>query len=79
VSSLALSADGRRLYSGSFDSTTKVWNLETGEETLTLRGHASVVTSLAVSADGKQLFSGGSDGIKLWDLETGKEFHPKGT
>jgi WD40 repeat protein len=67
---LALSADGKRLYSGSWDRTIKVWDLEAGKEALTLRGHTGEV-SLTLSADGKRLCSG--DGIiKVWDLEAGK-------
>ena len=74
VTSLALSADGKRLFSGSHDKTIKVWDLEAGKETLTLRGHTDAVSSLALSADGKRLFSGSCDQtIKVWDLEAGKE------
>ena len=48
----------------------KMWNLETGEEALTLRGHTGPVSSLALSSDGKRLFSGSFDGtIKAWNLE----------
>ncbi len=68
--SLALSGDGKRLFSGSADSTIKVWDLESGKETLTLRGHTLEVFSLALSTDGKRLFSGSGDGtIKVWDVE----------
>jgi WD40 repeat protein len=52
------------------DGTIKVWDLETGQEMLTLGGHSSMVLSLALSSDGKRLFSGGFDQtIKAWDLE----------
>jgi len=61
VRALALSADGKRLVSGSADKTIKVWDLATGIQTLTLRGHASAVTSLALSGDGQRLFSGSFD------------------
>src|SRR5262245_53763772 len=54
VTSVALSADGKRLVSGSEDRTIKVWDLEAGKETCTLRGHTSGVRSLALSADGKR-------------------------
>ena len=51
-----------------------MWDLETGKETLTLRGHTALVTSLALAADGKRLFSGSADNtIKVWDLDAGKE------
>jgi WD40 repeat protein len=33
-----LAADGKRLFSGSHDQTIKVWDLQEGKETLTLRG-----------------------------------------
>jgi WD40 repeat protein len=62
--------DGKHLFSsGSNDATIKVWDLETGKETLTLRGHTHSVTSLALSVDGKRLFSGGGfqdSTIKVW-------------
>jgi WD40 repeat protein len=39
-----------------------------------LQGHKSGVTALAISTDGKILASGdGRGGLKLWDLDTGKE------
>ena len=47
---LALSADGKRLFSGSWDQTIKVWDLEAGKEIMTLRGHTAGIFSLAVSA-----------------------------
>src|SRR5207237_207739 len=73
VSSLALSVDGKRLFSGSGEQTIKEWDVETGKEIRTLHGHP--VISLALSADGKRLFSCGigDTAIKVWDLETGKE------
>ena len=37
---MAFSPDGRRIVSGSYDDKTlKVWDAETGQETLTLKGH----------------------------------------
>jgi WD40 repeat protein len=85
ITSLALSRDGKRLVSGDGNSsinetfiaggTIKVWDLETGKETLTLAGHASPIRSLVLSGDGKRLFSASEDDktIRIWDLETGKE------
>jgi WD40 repeat protein len=79
-----LSSDGKHLYSGSGDlirntpGEIKVWNLEMGKETLTLRGHSQPVTSLVLSSDGKHLYSGSGQfdklgEIRVWDLEGGKE------
>ncbi|MCX5637545.1 MAG: protein kinase [Planctomycetota bacterium] len=74
VTSLLFSPDGKRIVSGSADSTIKVWDAETGLEVMTLRGHQGPVSSIAFSPDGKRIVSGGSDGtVKVWDVETGAE------
>ncbi len=60
--------DGK-LFSGSWDKTIKVWDLQTEECTATLRGHGDAVSFLTAS-DGK-LFSASIDcTIKVWDLKT---------
>jgi len=38
-----------------------VWNLETGEEIKTLKGHTKSVYSVAISYDGKRVISGSED------------------
>jgi hypothetical protein len=61
VYSVALSADGQTLASGSSDKTIKVWNLSTGQAVRTLTDHTDAVISVAISADGQTLVSGSSD------------------
>ncbi|MGK7878988.1 MAG: pentapeptide repeat-containing protein [Crocosphaera sp.] len=74
VRSVAISADGKSLVSGSLDKTIRLWDLGTGEEIKVLTGHTSSVNSVAISADGQSLVSGSLDKtIRLWDLGTGKE------
>ena len=83
VSSLAFSPDGRRIVSGggcdpfapdAGGGMVTVWNATTGKETLTLKGHTSLVSSVSFSADGRQIVSGDNDGTaKVWDTATGKE------
>jgi len=71
VNSLAISADGQILVTGSTDKTLKAWNLVTGEEIHTFSGHSDSVLSVAISPDGKILASAGADGmIGVWNLKT---------
>jgi WD40 repeat protein len=74
VRSVSISPDGKILASGSGDKTIKLWDLETGQEILTLTGHNDYIRSVSISPDGKILASGSGDKtIKLWNLETGQE------
>jgi len=68
---VAFSPDGKRIISGSHDNTIKVWDAETGDELMTLRGHDGLA-SIAFSPDGKRIVSAGYT-IKVWDSATGAE------
>jgi WD40 repeat protein len=79
VSSVAFSPDGRRLATSSWDGTTRVWDMSTGEEAFSVTGHAigqrlGGVFSVAFSPDGKRLATGGGDHVvKVWDATAGHE------
>src|SRR4051812_18060502 len=74
VNSVAFSPDGRTIASGSYDTTIKLWDGQSGQERASLKGHTDPVVSVAFSPDGKALASGSYDGtIKLWDAATGQE------
>ena len=49
------SPDGTRIVTASGDRTAKVWDAETGAETLTLKGHTGDVFSASFSPDGKRI------------------------
>ena len=71
---MAFSPDGRRIVSGSHDKTVKVWDTATGQETMTLKGHAAGVSSAAFSPDGRRIVSASWDKtLKVWDAATGRE------
>jgi len=49
--------DGKKVVSGSDDSTVRVWDIATGQADQTLTGHSDEVTSVAFSPDGKKVVS----------------------
>jgi len=73
VTGVALTADGRRAVSASWDQTLKVWDLESGRALCTLEGHTDKVVRVAVTADGRRAVSASRDDtLKVWDLESGR-------
>ena len=74
VLSVAFSPDGQRIVSGGADRMMKVWDVESGQERLTLKGLTHGVNSVAFSPDGQRIVAGSFEGtVKVWDATTGKE------
>ncbi len=67
VRSLAFSADGTQLVSGSEDKSVRRWDLAGGEENAAFHGHTGFVHCVAFGPDGALAASGSQDGtVKLW-------------
>jgi WD40 repeat protein len=67
---VAVSADGRRIVSGSYANTVAVWDLQAGCPIHKLEAHQRSVNSVAVSPDGRHIVSGSSDEtLAVWDLQ----------
>jgi WD40 repeat protein len=73
VECIAFSPDGRRIASGSLDTTIRLWDGETGAAVSEpLKGHTGRILCLAFSPDGRRIASGSEDNtIRLWDAYTG--------
>ncbi|MFM6220403.1 MAG: WD40 repeat domain-containing protein, partial [Dolichospermum sp.] len=74
VNSIAITSDGAKIISAA-SGTVKVWDIATGQESLTLTNPNSLVDRVAVSQDGTKIVgSFYHDGIvKVWDVKTGRE------
>jgi WD40 repeat protein len=67
LNTVAISPDGKTLFSSIFESSISQWDLTTGKLVKTLSGHQDTIYALVLSPNGKYLVSGSSDGtIRVW-------------
>ncbi len=74
VSAMAVSADGRILWTGGHDERVRAWRLDDGHLNATLegRGHEGAIQSIVPAADGVSALSASRDGCMiLWNAESG--------
>lgn len=79
INSACLSSDGSTLYTSSYDSTVKIWDVEKGTLTSTIEkydektnpdGHKEGVAYLALDCDGKLLATVSGKLCRIWDCQT---------
>ena len=74
LTSVAFSADGQRILTGSNDKTAKVWEAASGKELVTLKGHRGQVTGAAFSPDGQRIVTTSGDRTaRVWEAASGRE------
>ena len=72
---IAISPDGRYLYSGGWGSQITVWDVATGTQTITFGDKARGVNRMILSPDGSLLVSAGvsNEPMILWEAATGRQ------
>lgn len=72
VQSVAITPDGKRILSGSFDNTVRVWDARSGHEVALLEGHTNRLWTVVALQDNARALSGGFDKtLRLWELASG--------
>ena len=70
---MEFSPDGKRIVTGSFDWTARVWEADTGKPVGAPLKHQGSVLSAAFSPDGRRVVTSSSDRTaRVWEADTGK-------
>ncbi len=73
LTSVAVSADGQRVLTGSYDATARLWDAASPEPwaSAVVLEHPARVSVVAVSPDGRRIATGDAKGtVRLWDIGT---------
>lgn len=70
MNALAFTPNGSRALSAGVDETVRLWDVQTGEELASLRGHEGAIFAIAVDSVGRRVATAGLDrSVHLWDLD----------
>ena len=58
---MAYNPSGKRVVTVSWHGNARIWNVETGQEVLTITGHDSALSSVAYSPDGQRIVTASKD------------------
>ncbi len=72
IEAIAVSPDGLRYASGSWDKTVRVWDAARGQVSMVLRGHEGPVVCVTFAPDGGRIASAAWDGTtRVWNAHDG--------
>lgn len=74
ISSLVFANDGKSFVSAGADNTARIWSVQSGDETQSVRTPGSSISKAVISPDGKTLVTIDSfltNCVKSWDVATG--------
>ncbi|WP_437752636.1 TIR domain-containing protein [Sorangium sp. So ce1389] len=73
VTGCAISPDGKRIVSCSYDRTLRIWDVANGQLVSIIEGHSDWIMACAISPDSRYVVSASGDTtLRLWDFGTGK-------
>src|SRR5207248_601501 len=73
VYSAVFSPDGRRVLTGSHDSTARLWEADSGKLLATFLPQTDAVYSAVFSPDGRRVLTASSSSpARLWEADSGK-------
>lgn len=76
IFSVAFSPNGKLLATGDSNGEIRLYNVASGKQLLSCKGHTGWIWSVAFSYDGHFLASGSNDQtVKIWDTSTGQCFN----
>jgi WD40 repeat protein len=73
VGSVLFSADGKRVLASCYGKALLAWDLDTRTEVASVNGSPTGYERLAYAGPGKLLMAGLRGGLRLWDLENGRQ------
>lgn len=75
VSSLALNRDGKKLISGSWDKTARLWDIPSSRCQQIFSGHRKDILTVGFSHDERMIFTGAMDNtLKYWNTKGENKF-----
>jgi WD40 repeat protein len=75
IQDVAVTPDGERTISASWDRTLRVWDLESGVEAQVLLGHIDHVDTVFALDGGRAVSVADDETSKVWDLSTGEALY----